>query len=506
MKQKKIIVIGVALIAVVIIVAGALAALLNNTDPYTAHLDEGYRYLQEGDFNNAILQFRMAIQEDSTGEEAYYGLYQAYLHSGQSDLAATTLRMGITSTQSNRLQDLLMQLDAINNAPVVQPAVTPDADEVDNKDVVAILNVDLLNLFASASYGDYCVQYGTEAGSLSGGEYTRYLASIGATLVYANTSSERVLDEARGVPYNQYLPNEIRLDNVMNLFGGGRQITFDAIKRLSGISDAAMTGNTITFTHKGCEVTIVTTESGLVTYQSENHIVPTGVGVEDEKEYILAATVLDATTGAPVSGAKVRVYEGYNTFGNAEEGTTDSTGKLNVDIVSSGTYTVVVEKDGYITETFEVFVLSNVKETMKTFHISPTISGEGIRFVLTWGASPTDLDSYLVGTSGDGTNVNINFTNMSAANATGVCIAELDVDDTSSFGPETVTLYDTTGSYEFFVDDFTNSGSTSTSGATVKIYVGSTLYATVNITGGVTDVWHVCTVVDGVITVTNRPY
>lgn len=506
MKQKKIIVIGAALIAIVLIVTGVLAALMYNGGSGTSYVENGYRYLQEGDFNNAILQFRLAIEEDSTNEDAYYGLYQAYLHSGQNDLAATTLRMGITSTHSSKLQEMLEQLQAIGNTTVDQPSGNAGADQLDNKDIVAILNVDLLNLFASATYGDYCVQYGTEAGGLNGGEYTRYLASIGATLVYYNSTSERVLDASRGVPYNQYLPNEIRLDNIMNLFGGGRQITFDQIRRLSGVSDAAMNGNAITFTHRGCEVRIICAESGVVTHGCENHIIPTSTSLEEEKEFVLAATVLDATTGRPVTGAKIKVYEGYNTFGTPEEGDTDGSGKLNLNIVSSGTYTVVIEKEGYIKENFEVFILSNVKETMKTFHLSPTISGDGIRFVLTWGASPSDLDSYLVGTAGDGTSVNVNFTNMSVSNAENTCIAELDVDDINSFGPETVTLYDTTGSYEFYVDDFTDSGSTSTSGATVKIYVGSTLYATVSVPGGVTDMWHVCTVNNGQITVTNRAY
>ena len=175
-------------------------------------------------------------------------------------------------------------------------------------------------------------------------------------------------------------------------------------------------------------------------------------------------------------------------------------------LVNSGVYTIVVEKTGYIKESFEVFILSNIYNTQQIFNISPTISGDGIRFVLTWGASPSDLDSYLVGTASDGTAVSINFTNMHAGASDGSPIAELDVDDVTSYGPETITLYDIGGSYEFFVDDFTNSGTISTSGATVKIYKGSTLYASVSVPGGLTDMWHVCVINGGEITVTNRAY
>ena len=124
--------------------------------------------------------------------------------------------------------------------------------------------------------------------------------------------------------------------------------------------------------------------------------------------------------------------------------------------------------------------------------------------MLSWGGSPSDLDSYLVGTASDGSYVNVNYEHMTATNASGAKVAELDVDDTSAYGPETITVYDVSGSYEFYVDDFTNSGMISSSGATVKIYIGSSLYTTVTIPAGIRDQWHVCTVNNGEVTVTNR--
>lgn len=506
MKQKKIIIIGALLIALIVILACAAAALLQDNDTYAEKLESGYRYLQEGDFNNAILQFRYAIEEDGTREEAYFGLYQAYLHSGQTDLAAVTLRMGISSTQSSYLQELLVQLDTIttqDKSNDVQGETTSQTNELEAKDIYPVLNTDLLTIFASANYGDYCAKYGSEAGTYAGGQFTKYLESVGATLIYRDTASQRIIDTSRGVPYTEYLPNEIRLDNVLSLFGGVGSLSFDTLKSLSGVSDAARSGNTITFTYSGCEVTIQCDDAGNITANSGNSLVPSGE-VEAQKQYTLTATVVDATTNNPIAGAKIKLYEGHNTFGTAIEGTTDSTGRLSLDMEVSGAYTVMIEKNGYISEQYDLIVLSNVADYQKTFLLSPVMSGEGIRFVLSWGAVPTDLDSYLVGTSGDGTNVYINYTNMSKSDMDGNLIAELDVDDTTSYGPETTTLYDTAGTYEFYVDDFTNSGMISTSSATVKIYVGSTLYATVTIPAGVSDMWHVCTIVNGEITVTNR--
>ncbi|MDO5518409.1 MAG: hypothetical protein Q4F66_12720, partial [Clostridium sp.] len=58
--------------------------------------------------------------------------------------------------------------------------------------------------------------------------------------------------------------------------------------------------------------------------------------------------------------------------------------------------------------------------------------------------------------------------------------ANLDVDDTSSYGPETTTIYNLgTGIYRYSVHDYTNGSSSNSSalansGATVDVYKGST--------------------------------
>lgn len=503
MKQKKIVVIGVALIALVLIVAGVAVAMLGGGDSYAAKVEDGYRFLEAGDYDNAILQFRYAIEEDKTREDAYYGLYQSYATTGNTDLAYTTLQLGYSNTGSAQMKAYLDQVAAVIQANSTPAAPSGESTQlVDDKNVVAALNTELLNLFASANYGDYNAKYGSEAGTLSGGQYTKHIDAIGATLVYYDGNAQRVIDTARGVPYSEYLPNEIRMDNITSLFGGVRSLNVDTLKGL-GVENLAVNESTVTFSYGGCDVTILCGADGLITAGCENYIVPTGE-VEEQAAFKLAAKTVDATTGGPLSGAKVQAYVGYGTFGQCVEGVTDNAGLLNLDLKESGTYTVVVSKEGYITEQFEVYVLSNMSQTSETFTLSPTISGDGIRLVLTWGASPTDLDSYLIGTASDGTYVNINFTNMFAYDSSAHKIAELDVDDVTSYGPETVTLYDVNGSYEFIVDDYTNSGTIAQSGATVKIYVGSALYATVSVPAGVTDQWHVCTISAGQVTVTNR--
>ena len=79
-------------------------------------------------------------------------------------------------------------------------------------------------------------------------------------------------------------------------------------------------------------------------------------------------------------------------------------------------------------------------------------------------------------------------------------IAELDLDDRSGYGPETTTLYDTNGTYEFKVHRYSSDGNLSISGATVKIYTSSSSPVVVKVPNDVDDEWWtVCKVVNGEI-------
>ncbi|MEI3339085.1 MAG: hypothetical protein V8R80_03250 [Eubacterium sp.] len=76
--------------------------------------------------------------------------------------------------------------------------------------------------------------------------------------------------------------------------------------------------------------------------------------------------------------------------------------------------------------------------------------------------------------------------------------ADLDVDDISWEGPETTTIYQKSeGMYHFYIHDFTNIGSVSStalagSGAVVKVFVGSRLMETYNVPNAEGTLWYVC--------------
>jgi lysophospholipase L1-like esterase len=103
------------------------------------------------------------------------------------------------------------------------------------------------------------------------------------------------------------------------------------------------------------------------------------------------------------------------------------------------------------------------------------ITGEEYRIVLTWGAEPRDLDSHLwlPATSP----YEVYYSDRGQLDA--FPYAELDTDDTTSFGPETITISRLQpGEYTYAVHLFSGTETIGTSGATVRLFRGGTLIGT----------------------------
>jgi hypothetical protein len=105
------------------------------------------------------------------------------------------------------------------------------------------------------------------------------------------------------------------------------------------------------------------------------------------------------------------------------------------------------------------------------------------RFVLTWGQNPADLDSHLWVPLGGEDHYHVAF--WDKGSLAGSPYAELDVDDVTSFGPETITLLPNyPGQYVYAVHHWSGSGTIATSSAVVQIYAGNNLTHVLNAPGG----------------------
>lgn len=221
----------------------------------------------------------------------------------------------------------------------------------------------------------------------------------------------------------------------------------------------------------------------------------------DNKETgIISGNILDATTGYGISGASYEIRSGGNNLTGEviESGIFDST--YYELTLSVGYYTLAVKKDGYVTNSINISISSGERANQNIV-LSPEREADGnLRIVLTWGEYPWDLDSHLFGPStDDGSRFHTCYYDDYAYNAAGTVIADLDVDDTSSYGPETTTVRQMAaeGIYSFYVHDYTNRSASystemSNSGAKVQVYLGDTLCYTFNVPVNVEGtLWHV---------------
>jgi len=195
----------------------------------------------------------------------------------------------------------------------------------------------------------------------------------------------------------------------------------------------------------------------------------------------ISGSIVDARTGVGISGATVELRLGMNAVSGAPLATTssDALGQYQFSSLSANTYTVLVNATGYTTAVRTGIVVGGTAVSGQNVALSSVGSSTELRIVLTWGAQPPDIDSHLTGPTADGGRFHVYF--AAPGSLTGTPWAALDIDDVTSYGPETITIVQQlSGVYRYSVHDYSDRFSTSstalaTSGARVDVYRGSSL-------------------------------
>jgi len=208
-----------------------------------------------------------------------------------------------------------------------------------------------------------------------------------------------------------------------------------------------------------------------------------------EGEGIASGIIYDAFTGYGVPGLTLKIRKG---MGNTDDGeivktlTTGSGGSYTTGYLPAGHYCVEIlderelpnEALRYLSSAFNIKVLGNTTIVAQNGAVTTAMGQEQVRIVLRWGLNPQDLDSHLVGPTSDEGRFHIYYSQQTYEED-GIKMADLDLDDTDSYGPETTTIYyPVPGVYRYYIHDFTNRNSSSSSsmaqsGATVEVYLGS---------------------------------
>ncbi len=185
---------------------------------------------------------------------------------------------------------------------------------------------------------------------------------------------------------------------------------------------------------------------------------------------ILSATVKDKR----IEGVSVTLQRNG---AQSVSGTTNASGSVNLGstFADDQDALLIVKKEGYSN------LVVKCSCAGMTYAISPAMTSlDGMRVVLSWGEKPFDLDSHLIFPGG-----HIYFDSKEGTDA------NLDVDDTDSYGSKTVTISKKHfgESYIYAVQDYSNKGLPnsnylSASKAKVFVYVGSSLVRSYSVPAG----------------------
>ncbi len=196
---------------------------------------------------------------------------------------------------------------------------------------------------------------------------------------------------------------------------------------------------------------------------------------------------VDAATGNAMPNVSYRIHESTNS------------GPVILDYLTAdenGEFSFSLPANQYVIEAYGDFVTSYTPVTVLPFEtvqlgdipLTYALESNTCRVVLEWGLYPSDLDSHFnANKKDDGRRLHVFYAHKKEPEA------NLDVDDVTSYGPETITVenFGKLDGFVYSVHNFTHrgaqsgepgafsgTGSLANSGATVKIYVGDTLRAT----------------------------
>jgi hypothetical protein len=175
----------------------------------------------------------------------------------------------------------------------------------------------------------------------------------------------------------------------------------------------------------------------------------------------ISGNVKDYMTALPLSGVTVEAKDQSSNV--VKSAVTGADGNyLLSDVPALINYNVIASKTGYSNGDSGIFSLNGDK--VFNFNIAGAGLQGAARFQLTWGASPSDLDSHLKFNS-----IHISYLNKIEGGSS------LDKDDINSYGPENIRIETliSGATYKYFIYDYThrsNCGSGNFNEAKVEIY------------------------------------
>jgi hypothetical protein len=189
----------------------------------------------------------------------------------------------------------------------------------------------------------------------------------------------------------------------------------------------------------------------------------------------VSGLALDAVTGSRLGGVQITLKSVEENFHGSIMGqiSSNSSGDFGFDDLPAGDYRLSAVLDGY--EPCQRFLSLKTDQPLahQDLVLSPLLSPDQVRIILTWGESPADLEAHVTAPNSEGCRHHCFYWKRQIPGA------ELDHDAMHGYGPETITLtLGGSGTFRYYVHDFSNrlqinSRALSQSQARVTVYFGT---------------------------------
>ncbi len=198
-------------------------------------------------------------------------------------------------------------------------------------------------------------------------------------------------------------------------------------------------------------------------------------------EYVtVKGCVQETNASIRVANARVNLIgSNYNGSANAR---TDSEGDFEIRAMKSATSLINAQKSNQSSNTASVTTTDADVYEMDNCLVIGTAP---LAATLTWGENPRDLDTHLIGPNG----LHIYYVNQGSLSSEP--FINLDVDDTTSFGPEVLTAlsFPEAGTYHYSVYRYSGSSTISASPARVEVVVNGQRHVFVPPAGQTDERW-----------------
>lgn len=492
--------------AAVILALGVAFAAMGGTDTVRMYqqLSLGNRYLDEMEYEQAIAAFEEAIEIAPNKPDPYIALAEVYMEMGDYDKAIEVLMEGLEETGSSKIEDYLAEvMEDLRGFTGIVYAADTDLDD-DNNIPIQDAHIEIEGKEDEQTdtnrQGEYTVDH------LPQGKYTLTFSADG----YLSYTTEINLKDER-----RHLDVVLEPDVYTQMYGSitiadedtnyGNNIPLSdaeiSLKKLTGSNSYEETTTTDAdgvYTFDNVVVGVYelmiekegyqTTTQNIVVYEDQQFCYNAMIELFPEEwdgQGTASGMVYDAVTGYGVEGLTLNIRQGINQVDGPikESVTTLSDGSYRTPELESGNYTIEIlderrnVEEEYLSSVINIKVLGGTDISNQDGVVSTTMLSGQVRIVLNWGAEPWDLDSHLWCSLNSQDKCHIYFGNPEFY-LNGTVIADLDLDDTDCYGPETTTIYaPDEGIYTFGVYNFSHNRKDELmqSGAFVSVYLENSL-------------------------------